>query len=153
MQKYKYRGLLAYAPPVPLPAGAFLSYTTCDCPLDRQVLDERHCADVRDYTCAASFDVSGPRRGSGTQGVGKDGGVREEGGVGEGATQACEQYYEFYGYRGGVDGDAPCLVLLQVYSTLPVSSSYRYTACSLSRPPTGIQQMLRVSSSYRYTAP
>ena len=114
MHKYKHRGLLAYAPPVPLPAGAFLSYTTCDCPLDRQVLDERHCADVRDYTCAASFDVSGPRLGSGKQGVGKEGGVREEGGVGEGVTEACERYYELYGYRGDVDGDAPCLVLLQV---------------------------------------
>ncbi len=114
MQKVQTQGLTGVPAGAARPAGAFLSYTTCDCPLDRQVLDERHCADVRDYTCAASFAVSGPRLGSGKQGVGKEGGVSEEGGVGEGATDACEQYYELYGYRRDVDGDAPCLVFLQV---------------------------------------
>jgi hypothetical protein len=110
-------GFESEASPGPHGGGEYflgLEYSTCECPLDREVAAERHCADIRDFSCALTVssvrdDETGDGHAGGEGGAPVDRGSDARGE--EGAGGGCWSNFEAYDYRGEDDGDPPCVVL------------------------------------------
>jgi len=88
------------------------AYSMCDCPIDRHVPRERHCADIRSFTCSLAFAPPEPAPQQGTaEGSGRDAVGKVVG------ASPCKHNFEEYDYRADVDGDPPCNILRKATQT------------------------------------